>query len=464
MSEPTQYDLIIIGGGPGGYEAALRAAKLGLSTALVERAQLGGTCLNRGCVPTKALLHAAGVYRGMAEAACWGVQAEATLDFACMQARKDAVVTDLREGIGKQLAAARVTVLTGQGSLLAAGRVQVSGAQGTQVLCAPHVLLATGAAPVRLPLPGAELPAVCDSDALLGAQDIPGRLVIVGGGVIGVEFASLFAALGAEVTVLEAADRLLPGMDRELAQNLSMILKKRGVQVHTAAAVQRFEALDVPGARCVYEAKGAQACVEADRVLVCVGRRPCAEAVLAEGCGLTAVRGAVQTDAQGRTALPGVWAIGDLTGGIQLAHVATAQGIAAVEAMAGVPPTVRLDCVPSCVYTDPEIACVGWTADQAKAAGRAVLTGKCVLGGNARTRIAGAERSFMKLVADADTHALLGAQLMCERASDIVGELALAVACGLTLEDMRAPVRAHPTFEEAVRAAVDSALESAARG
>lgn len=458
----THFDLIVIGGGPGGYEAALHAAKLGLRTALIEKDTLGGTCLNRGCVPTKAMLHAAGLYAGLREAQRWGisVQGEA-VDFAAMQARKNEIVTTLRGGIARLLKSAGVAVLAGEGCLLDAHTVRVCGPEGEQRLQARYVLLATGSVPGTLPLPGADLPGVWNSDRLLTAERIPASLVIVGGGVIGVEFASVFAALGSRVTVIEAADRLLPGMDREIAQNLTMIFKKRGVALHTGASVQRFEPTEA-GVRCVYVEKEAQVDVEGETVLVCVGRKPFVGQTLAVGCGLVAERGAVRVDARGRTGLEGVWAIGDVTGGIQLAHYATAQGIVAVEDMAGVPPSIRIDVVPSCVYTDPEIACVGITADQAKEMypGRAVRSGKCVLGGNARTMIAGAERSFIKVVADADSGVLLGAQLMCERASDLIGEFATAITHEMTVTQLHEVLRAHPTFYEAARDALSTVVKA----
>lgn len=448
-----QYDLVVIGGGPGGYVAAIRAAQLGFNTALVEKAELGGTCLNRGCVPTKALLHAAELYAGLAEAARWGVRVgDATLDIAAMHARKDEVVAGLRGGISQLLQANGVTVVTGTAALENAHTVSV----GEETLTCGRVLIATGSVPTRLPLPGADLPDVLTSDELLRETQPLQKLIIVGGGVIGVEFASLYAALGAEVVIVEAMERLLPTMEREIAQNLALIFKKRGVQVRTGAKVLRFEQAEA-GIRCVFAEKGTEQSVTGDRVLVCVGRKPYTDGLLRPGCGLEAERG-IAVDGRGRTTLPGVWAIGDVTGGIQLAHYASAQGMAAVEDMAGILPSMPLDVVPSCVYTAPEIASVGMAADEAKAAGREVITGKYVLNGNARTVIAGAERSFVKVVAAADSHVLLGAQLMCERASDLIGELAVGIANGLTLEQAHAAMHGHPTFGEAIGEALLDAL------
>ncbi|MDR3050633.1 MAG: dihydrolipoyl dehydrogenase [Oscillospiraceae bacterium] len=454
------YDLIVIGGGPGGSVAALRAAKLGMRTALLERAQLGGTCLNRGCVPTKALLHAAELAAQLRRTARWGIHVESmTIDRAQMLAAQQETVTRLRDGLIRMLAAAKVDVLAGTGTLLPGPAVSLAGSDGSQVLPARHVLLATGSVPVRLPLPGADLPRVLSSDDLLTTGETLQSLLIVGGGVIGVEFASLYADLGAAVTLIEVADRLLPTMDRELSQSAAMLLKKHGVCLRLGATVQRF-APEGEGILCGFTEKGESSQAVADATLVCVGRRPYTEALIGPGCPpeVQNQRGAIPVDDRGRTAMPGVWACGDVTGGVQLAHYASAQGIAAVEDMAGVTPTINLQVVPSCVYTEPEIASVGMTADDARAAGRAVRTGKQVLGGNARTLIQDVDRAFIKVVADADTGALLGAQLMCPRASDLVAELALAITQRLTLAQLAGVMRAHPTFGEAVGEAIEAAL------
>jgi len=464
----TQYDVIVIGGGPGGYEPALHAAKLGLRTALIEKDTLGGTCLNRGCVPTKALLHAAELKRNTQAAASWGIGIHhTTLDFTALQSRVREVILYLRSGIAKQLNALNVEVISGTGQLINANTIRVTEASGTRELAAVRgILLAPGAKPATLQVPGALLPGVLDSDALLEAEHLPEALLIVGGGVIGAEFAAAFSGLGASVTLLEAQERLLPDMDRDIGLNLAAILKKRDVKVHVSATVQAFKGLNSKkprGIRCEYIPNNAEETAEiiADAALVCVGRRPCADEVLTPGCGLAAEHNAIPVDGRGRTALPGVWAAGDITGGVQLAHYAAAQGIVAVDDIAGLQPSMLLDTVPYCVYTDPEIACVGITVEQAKKQNRQIHAGRCVLGGNARTLIADAERSFIKLVADAENEALLGAQLMCPRASDMIGQFSDAIAHGITLTELRQVMRAHPTFYEAAEGAIDSAIGAA---
>lgn len=449
------YDLIVIGGGPGGYVAAIRAAQLGMKTALVERDAVGGTCLNRGCIPTKTLLHAANLYRELQNCAAVGLKAEGIgFDYAAMDARKGEVVAQLRKGIQGLLKGNKVELISGFAVIEAPGRVRV----GEDVLETAHVLVAVGAKPAVPPVPGLDLPGVVTSDGLLEDGTFYQRLTIIGGGVIGMEFAGLYSALGAEVTVIEAMDRILPTLDKEIAQNLGMILKKRGVRICTGARVEQVNR-GPDGLICAYTAKEKQETVTADGILVSTGRRPNTEGLCGPGVDLGLERGAIPVDERFETCVPGIYAIGDVVkGNIQLAHVASAQGIAAVSGMAGGESGIALDVVPSCVYTEPEIACVGLTEAQAKEQGIPVKTGKYLMSGNGRSIIAGAERGFMKVVAQAETGAVLGAQLMCERATDLIETFTAAVAGGRTLEEMASVIRPHPTFGEGITEAVESGL------
>lgn len=444
------YQLAVIGAGPGGYEAAIRASQLGLSTALVERDTLGGTCLNRGCIPTKALLHAAEVYQAAKEGEAFGVCAkELSLDEAAVFARKDAVVGSLRQGIAQLVKVNRIDLYEGTGCIEAPHRVRV----GEAVIEAERILIATGSVPALPPIEGIELAAT--SDDLLGAKAIPQSLVIVGGGVIGVEFASLLTMLGRSVSVIEALDRLLPPLDREFGQSVSMNLKKAGAQVHTGARVTRICRAEA-GLRVEFEAKGKPGACEAEAVLAAVGRRANTAGLFSEEFTVATERGRILVDERFETDVPGVYAIGDVAGGIQLAHAASAQGIACVEGIAGQKSGLRLNLIPSCVYTNPEIASVGLTADEAKAKGLEVKIGKVPMGANGRTQIAGGARGFVKVVVDAQTDVLLGAQMMCGRATDMIGEMNAAIANGLTRAQMLRAVRAHPTFEEAITEALDA--------
>ena len=446
------YDLIVIGAGPGGYEAAFEAADLGMKTALVEKEALGGTCLNHGCIPTKSLLHAAELYRQLKEAGPFGIRAEQiTADGEQMQAQKNDVVAQLRKGIETTAAKKKIDVYRGTGTLLENRCVSVKTADGEESLQGTHILLATGSRPALPPIPGMDLEGVVTSDELLERSEKPERLAIIGGGVIGVEFASLYAALGSSVTVIEAMPQLLPNLDREIAQSLKMLMKKRGVRVMTGARVQEIRKNGDGSLGLNLEGEDP---VEADLVLVSVGRRPNTENLFGDNGQPAMERGRILVNAYGETNLPGVYAVGDVTGGIMLAHAATAAGRNAVRHMAGMPPCADVRYIPSCIYTEPEIACVGMSLDEAKAAGIQADSHKVLMTANGKTVLSGAERGYIRVVYEKESGKLLGAQMMCERASDMISEFTQALVSGLTLKDMQRAVRPHPTFCEAITEAV----------
>ena len=448
------YDLIVIGAGPGGYEAALHAAKLGLKTALVERRDVGGTCLNRGCIPTKTLLHSAEVYHEAKEAGTFGVRAEnVVFDLPAIFARKQTVVEKLRGGVESLLKAAKVEVLRGTGTVLGTGRIKVANAEGeTEYVCA-NILCATGSVPARPPIPGLEL-AMTSDELLDGSETLYKSLIIIGGGVIGVELATFYADLGCPVTIVEGLDRLLPNMDKELGQNLAMQLKKRGVSIQTGAMVKGVEKSE-NGLTVRFEQKGKEGAVEAEAVLCAIGRSPYSKDLFAEGLEPEYDRRRLKVDGHFATSIPGVYAIGDVSSPVQLAHVATAQGLACVDRIAGRAPGQDLSLVPGCVYTRPEIATVGVTEAEAKEKGIPFKTAKGLMSANGRTVILEGERGFMKLVAHAETGKLIGAALMCERATDMISQLTAAMANGLTVKEMLAFIRPHPTFEEALGSALE---------
>lgn len=454
------FDLVIIGTGPGGYVSAIRAAQLGLRVAIAERREVGGTCLNRGCIPTKALMHSSHLYTEMEECEKLGILAEnISYDIGKIYARKDQVVSQLRGGVEFLLNSYkdRIQLIRGNAVINTPNTVTVDNGEETIVLETRNILIAAGSEPIRPPIPGLELNGVITSDEIL---EKPGaaykKLTIIGGGVIGMEFATIFSSLGCEVSVIEAMDRILPVMDKEISQNLSMILKKRGVDIYTKAAVSRIEKSENCLA-CYFSQKGEERQVGAEAVLVAIGRKADVDGLFADGLSVRCERGIVVDD-NFQTSVPGVYAIGDVIhGGIQLAHAAAAQGCNAVMTMAGMEPEIDLATVPSCIYTDPEIASVGITADQAKSTGLAVKTGKFNMTGLGKSLIESRERSFAKLVFDAETEALLGAQLMCARATDLVGELAAAIVSKLTAKQLRSVIRPHPSFTEGITEAAEDA-------
>lgn len=453
-----EYQLIVIGAGPGGYEAAIRAAQLGLTTALIERRDVGGTCLNRGCIPTKAMLHSAQLYREAANFELFGLHTENTsFDWAKVHQRKNDVVVKLRTGIEQLIKANKIDFFNNSASILGKNDVQLD--QG-EVIRGENILIATGSVPARPPIPGLDLPNVVTSDELLDdphftqADSLAKEILIIGGGVIGVEFASVFSSFGCHVTIVEAMERILPTMDREISQSLNMVLKKRGVSIHTGAMVEKLEQ-DENGLVCHFTEKGKAQAVPAQQVLVAIGRRPNTQGLFAEGFEVACERGRIVTNENFRTSVDSIYAIGDVTSKIQLAHMASAQGICAVHTIAGQKPPIDLRYVPGCIYTDPEIASVGITEDEAKQQGIPVKKGKFLMTGNGRSLIDEQERGFIKVLAHQETDVILGAQLMCSRATDIVAELATAIVNGLTCAQLAGVIRPHPTFCEGVTEAVE---------
>ena len=453
------YQVIVIGAGPGGYVAAIECAKQGLSTAVIEARDVGGTCLNRGCIPTKALLHSAEVYTTAKGGENCGVTAEnVSFDFAKMHARKQEVVEKMRAGVESLFTGNKITLIRGKAELQADKSVKVTAADGSaSTYTADSVILAAGSIPAKPPIPGLTLPGVITSDELLEqTTELAKSIVIIGGGVIGVEIASVYAALGCEVTIVEALDRLLAIMDKDISQNIAMILKKRGVKVCTSAMVK--EIVEAEGGLTVkFEQKGKEGEVTAETVLCAIGRRPNTAGLVAEGVALETERGRVVVNEKFETSIPGVYAIGDVSSKVQLAHTASAQGIMLGKQLGGKEDedAITLNVIPSCIYTSPEIASVGITEAEAAEQGIAVKVGKYMMHGNGKTLIAEGERGFIKIVADAESDVVLGAQLMCERATDMLSELSVAVVNKLTVAQLLAAIRPHPTFNEAVTEALE---------
>ena len=453
-----KYDLIVIGAGPGGYVAAIRAAQKGLKAAIIEADRAGGTCLNRGCIPTKAMIHASSLYREMLEGGRFGVTAEkVSYDYSKICAYKQETVDALVGGVVQLLKGNKVDFIQGKGMLRPAENGVHEVSVGEEVYYADNVILAAGSKPATLPVEGIDLPHVVNSDGLFQLEHAPESLVIIGGGVIGVEFATVFANLGSRVTILEALPKILDNFDKEISQNLKMILKKRGVDIHTSAMVKSFSE-DADGkVTAVYEEKGKECAASGEYVLVAAGRRPVTDGLFADGAEPEMNGRYVKVDEEFRTSIPGVYAIGDLIGGIQLAHAASAHGIRAVEAICGDVASQNVAVVPAGVYTDPEIAIVGMTEAQAKEQGIDVITGKFIMSANGKSLITKEERGFIKVVAEAGSEKILGAQMMCARATDMIGEFTTAIVNDLTVSDMLRSIMSHPTYSEGIGEALEDA-------
>ena len=386
-----------------------------------------------------------------------GVHGSVTYDIGEMFAFKRSVSEKLRSGIHALLKGAKVDVIEGTAQIAAPGAVDVTGADGAVTrYTATYILAATGSVNVRPPIPGLELPGVMTSDELLEGADTPYQsIVIIGGGVIGVEFAAFFSQLGCRVTLVEGMANLLPQLDRELGQNLAQILKKQGVEVLTSAMVQSVE--QTAGGLCVrLEQKGKELAVTGERVLCAIGRRAYFDGLFAADLAPALDGKRLLVDENYQTSIPGVYAIGDVSAAVQLAHVAAAQGTDWAERLCGGKGSVDLNVIPSCIYSAPEIAVVGLTEAEARERGISTVSGKCTLFSNARTIIEDPGRCFMKLVARTDTHELLGAQLMCQHASDMISQISTAMVNRLTAEQLLAVMRPHPSFEEALGEAVEN--------
>ena len=454
MSE--KFDLIVIGAGPGGYVAAIRAAQKGLNVAVIEADRAGGTCLNRGCIPTKAMIHASSLYREMLEGGRFGVTAEGvSYDYGKIVEYKQETVDALVGGVEQLLKGNKITFIQGKGTLLAPEDGVNAVSVGDEVYKADNVILASGSKPATLPVEGIDLPHVVNSDGLFELDHAPENLVIIGGGVIGVEFATVYSNLGSTVTIIEALPKILDNFDKEISQNLKMILKKRGVDIHTSAMVKGFKDNGDDTVTAVYEEREKECTASGDYILVATGRRPVTDGLFAEGAAPEMNGRYVKVDENFLTSIPGVYAIGDLIGGIQLAHAASVHGIRAVEAMTGSEATVDVSIVPAGVYTDPEIASVGITEQQAKDQGIDVITGKFIMSANGKSLITKEERGFIKVVAEAATEKILGAQMMCARATDMIGEFTTAMTNGLTVSDMLLSIRSHPTYSEGIGEALE---------
>ena len=460
-----KFDLVVIGAGPGGYVAAIKAAKSGMHVAVVESIRVGGTCLNRGCIPAKAMIHASSLYEEMhSEAELVGLKAEnVTFDYSKIVEYKQGTTDELVNGIEGLLEGNGIARFDGRGTLEKDGSVTVrlkeADDEGNEVISleAGKVLLATGSVPSLIPIPGIDLKGVVTSDGVFALSNMPESMVIIGGGVIGVEFATVYANLGAKVTIVEALPRILQNMDKEISQNLKMIFKKKGIDIHTGASVKSIEKTD-EGLCVNYEEKNKPAQATGRLVICAAGRKPNIEGLFGEGVGIEMDGKFIAVNDRFETSIPNVYAIGDIIKGTQLAHAASAYGICAVDYMNEKEPEIKLSSIPGCVYTDPEIAQVGITEAEAKEQDISVITGKFIMSANGKSLITHEERGFVKVVADESTHKVLGAQMMCARATDMIAEFTTAIANDMTIEQLLAGIRPHPTYNEGIAEALEDCI------
>ena len=456
--------ITIIGAGPGGYETALAAANKGIEVTLVSAGPLGGTCLNEGCIPTKALCRAAEVLENCRQARYFGIDAaEPSVDFARVMQRKDEVVEQLRGGVAFLMKHKLITLLYGKASFRDAHTVSVLGEDGSLwEVTSDFIIVATGSVPASLPIPGADSEGVITSTDILSLEAVPQRLCIIGAGVIGLEFASVFRSFGSEVTVLEYCKEVLPRFDTDLAKRLKQSLSRRGISIETSAEVKAVVSRGDGTSEVQFLKKDALSSVVADKVLMAVGRRPALETLNFDDLGIGHTRRGVAVNAYMQTSVPSVYAIGDITGGMMLAHAAIFQGLRALNhIMAGQPSegcvdAIDLNLVPAAVFTAPEAAMVGLTEDQCKAEGRACICKKSFFRANGKAVSMGEPDGYCKIVADAADGRILGCHLFGAHSADLIHEMTAWMNKGATLDDVASMVHAHPTLDEVLQAAVHS--------
>jgi dihydrolipoamide dehydrogenase len=451
------YDVVIIGGGPGGYNAAIRAGQLGLSVACVEKDKtLGGTCLNVGCMPSKALLHASELFEiASKDFAGLGIDASPKLNLPQMMKQKADSVAALTKGIEFLFKKNKVEWIKGAGRLAGAGKVVVTAEDGSeQTLEAKNIVIATGSVPASLGGVTVDQKRMVDSTGALSLPEVPKSLIVIGAGVIGLELGSVWRRLGAEVTVIEYLDRITLGVDEEVAKTLQRSLTKQGMKFELGAKVTGAK-VSATGVDLSFEpvAGGASRTLTADYVLACIGRRPYTEGLGLESVGITPdKRGFIAND-HGRTSAPGIWVIGDVTHGLMLAHKAEEEAVAVIELIAGHAGHVNYDVIPGVIYTWPEVANVGKTEEELKAAGVAYKVGKFPFTANSRAKINHEAEGFVKVLADAKTDRVLGVHMIGPSVSEMIGEYCVAMEFGAASEDVARTCHPHPTRSEALRQA-----------
>ena len=451
------YDLVVIGAGPGGYVAAIRGAQKGLKTAVIESRDVGGTCLNRGCIPTKSMLHSAQLYKEALHGGIFGLTAaEVGFDFDIINKRKIEVVEKLRAGTEQLLKAHKAELIRGTAAIKSPTLVAVDTEAGAEEIETKYIIIATGSEPKPPPRSIQGINNVISSDDALAADaKYYKRILVSGGGVIGVEFASVYSDLGCEVTIVGSRENLLRRLDNEISKNIMMLFKKRGINIITPAKIQ--EVKEVNGELvCSITQKEEAKVVTCDGILWCIGRKPLTEGLFTGEVNVAMEDGFLVINENMQTNIPNIYAIGDCTqNSTQLAHAASAQGINAVCHIVGEEPAMNMSAIPSCVYTSPEIATVGLMESEATEKGIEVKCSKFLMAANGKSIVSNEDRGFIKLVFDAKTNVILGAHLMCARATDIISELTCAIVNKLTAEELASTIRPHPTYVEGISEAVE---------
>ncbi len=455
--------IVIIGGGPGGYVAAIRAAQLNAEVTLIEKEHIGGTCLNKGCIPTKVLLHAAGEFENVNKSLKdYGIKITgAELDWDKLQKRKTIIVRKLVAGVDNLLKSNKVTKIMGEGSFLNKNQLRVKASDGSETIVDfDYAIIATGSKPVIIPIPGVELPGVLTSDEVLSLKEIPKSMVIIGGGVIGSEFAAVFGAVGCKVTIIEMLPNIVANMDQDIVAPLKEKFKKSGIDVYTNTKVVSIS--ESSDGLCVNTVSdGMEQSFNAEKVLLSIGRKPVTDNLALDNVGVEINRGAIVVNKNMQTNVESIYAVGDSTAGVMLAHVASSEGIVAVESIMGNKSNIDFKTIPYCVYTKPELAGVGLTEEQAKNKGYDVKTGVFPMNINGKAMIEAQQEGLVKYVVDGATGEVLGLHMSGPSATELIVEGALAVRLEATIDEITSTIHAHPTVAESLHEAAHAVHKSA---
>lgn len=458
------YDLVIIGGGPGGYVAAIRASRQGAKVALVEKEAIGGVCLNWGCIPTKAMIRSAEIYQEVQEAHKFGVniEGEASIDLSSVIKRKNRIVRRLVKGIEVLLKSENIDIYNGIGLLNQPGQVQVEfDDREEKILQAENIIIATGSKAASLPISGTDLPGVISSREALDLNDLPEKMVVIGGGVIGMEFAFLYANMGVEVTVIEFQDSIVPDADKDITDELAKLARNKKINIHTSSQAKKIAETEGRNNNMLvaFEEDGEEKYIITNKVLIAVGRLPNLPGIDAESLGLelNKRRGGIKVDDHMKTSVDGVYAIGDVTDKIMLAHVASHQGIVAADNITNSDHKMDYRAVPSAIFTDPEVATVGMSERDAKEAGVNFVVGRFPFSANGKVMAMGERRGFVKIIKEEESGRVIGAAIIGVHATDLIATLTLAVNKNLTAHEIAETIHAHPTTAEVIHeAALDT--------
>jgi len=452
----SEIDVVIIGGGPGGYVAAIKAAHLGLKAVLVEKDKLGGVCLNKGCIPTKTLISTTEILKHIQRAEEFGIQVkDYSFDFPAIMKRKDLITRRLSSGVEQLMKANQVRVVRGEGQIVEPEKVEISDTAGEkEVIKTKNIVIATGSKVMKLPIPGIDSEGVITSDKVLSLSELPSKMIIIGGGVVGIEFAGIFKALGVEVTVVEMLPRILLPIDEEIARRLTMSLKRKGIEILTGCKVKGIKKNNQNLEVLVSTTDGEKK-LETEKVLLAAGRVPELGNIDVQRLGIELDKGAIKVDEKMRTNIPGIYAVGDVVGKIMLAHVASREGIVAVENISGKEVLMDYKVVPNCVFSMPEVASVGLTEAEARKENDNIKVSKFPFMANGKALGMGETEGMVKIIADGDTLKLLGVHILGVHASDLIAEGALALSMEATAEEIINTIHAHPTLAEAIAEAAE---------